>query len=99
MRSPLKNTAIFLQREINLILALDRNVTEKNIIYLAFRFLRMPLSSLFSIVGIKHHKINWERKGFISAYSCSPSLREFRAGAGDRNLEGGTETESVEEHC
>lgn len=33
MRSPLKNTAIFLQREIKLILVLDRDVTEKNIIY------------------------------------------------------------------
>lgn len=28
------------------------------IIYLAFRFLRMPISSLFSIAGIKHHKQN-----------------------------------------
>lgn len=33
MRSPLKTTAIFLQREIILILALDRNVTERNIVY------------------------------------------------------------------
>jgi hypothetical protein len=43
-------------------------------------------------------KRNFERTGFISVYNFSSSWREVRVGTQSRNLESGTEGETVEEH-
>lgn len=44
-------------------------------------------------------KANWRWKGWTGLQLTSPSWREVRVGSQGRNLEAGTEVETLEEHC
>lgn len=50
------------------------------------------------VVNTKQNKLGEERI-YLTLPHCSPSLKESRTGAPVRNLEVGTGTETVEDHC
>ena len=60
--------------------------------------IRNACPSLPSAAVNSMSKATWGGKGIFHPTASSP-LREVRAGTQDRNLEAGTEAETMEEHC